>query len=76
MLLGGFDNNILYGIMWLSTMGSALIYYFSIATLIGVSLYYKIKREKVWEKIKKETILLLISISCFAILGLINNYII
>jgi hypothetical protein len=76
MLSGGFENEIQYSIMWFSIMGSGLIYYFSIASLIGISIFYKITKEKVWHKIKRELILLLISILCFLALGLINNYII
>jgi hypothetical protein len=75
MLSGGFDNEVQYSIMWFSVMGSGLIYYFSIASIIGLSIFYKITKEKVWQKIKKELILLLISIFCFLVLGLINNYI-
>ena len=74
MLVFGLDNSIAYGIMWVSVMCSAFIYYFSILVLIGVTVDYKIKNEKAWEIIKKETILLGISILCFLTLGLVNNY--
>lgn len=75
MIAGGFENEIYYGIMWSSVMASVLIYYFSIASLVGISIFYKINKVKVWQKIKIETIMLMISISCFVALGLINNYI-
>ncbi len=74
-LIFGFYNNIVYGFMWFSVMGTSFIYYFSILTIVGVAIYYKIKRERVWIRIKKETILLGVSIICCLILGLINNYI-
>lgn len=76
MLVFGPYNNTAYGIMWFSIMGSAYIYYFSILALIGVTIFYKIKKEKVWKKIKKETILLAVSIFFFLTLGLVNNHII
>lgn len=74
-LIFGFYNNIVYGIMWFSVMGTSFIYYFSILALIGVAIYNKMKKDIVWKKIKKEIILLGVSIICCLILGLINNYI-
>lgn len=74
MIIFGMFNETAYGIMWFSIMCSALVYYFSILALIGVVIYYKIKNEKAWGIIKNEIMLFGISILCFLILGLINNY--
>jgi hypothetical protein len=54
-------------------MCSTFIFYFSILALIGVSIYYKIKKGKVWEIIKTEMILLGMSILSFLALALVNN---
>jgi hypothetical protein len=57
-------------------MGSAFIFYFSIAVIIVFMVYCKIRKEKVWNMIKKELVLLGAAMICFLILGLINNYVI
>ncbi|HET6224832.1 MAG TPA: hypothetical protein VFF27_01040 [Bacteroidia bacterium] len=75
MLIFGF-NNITYGIMWVCAMGSFMIYYFSILVFIGIAIYCKVKKERIWEVMKREVKLLGISIACMLILGLINNIII
>jgi hypothetical protein len=75
MLVFDSYNKTVYGIMWFSIMGSGFIYYFSVPALIGVAIYYKRKKEKVWKRIKKEIILLGVSVFCLLILGLVNNYV-
>lgn len=76
MLSFGLDSEMAFGIMWFSVMGSIFVYYFSLLVLVGFVAYAKIKKEKVWYKIKPEVILLGLSILCMGGLALINNYVI
>lgn len=73
MLVFGLKHEGVAGIMWFSVMGSVLIYYFSILAIVGLTIYYKVKKEKAWNRIKKESLLLGLSLFCFLILGWIAN---
>jgi amino acid transporter len=73
MLVFGFNSGIVYGIIWFCGMGSFMIYYFSILVFISVAIYCKVKKEKVWQTLKREVKLFGISILCVLILAFINN---
>lgn len=74
LLLFGEGYEPLWGIQWFSIMASVLILYVSVPVLIIVSIYCKVKSEKVWATVKKEVILLSLVILAWGLFAFINNY--
>jgi hypothetical protein len=64
-----------YGINYFSIMTTVLILYLSVFVIIIISIYKRIKGGLVWKTIKKEVILIALTILCVMILGIITNYI-
>lgn len=73
ILFLGFYHDTAYGFMVISVYGAIFVYYFAIPALIGVGIYYRSKKVSVWPKIKKELILLGISIACLLTAALVNH---
>jgi len=64
-----------YEINYISIIATGLILYLSVIVIIIISIYKRIKGGIVWKAIKKEVILIALTILCATILGLITNYI-
>ena len=70
----GKNHGLLYGFSWYAIYAAAFILYFSIPTLIIILIYLKIKKENVWNIIKKEITLLVALLISWAVVWLLNNY--
>jgi hypothetical protein len=74
LLLFGEHHEFSFNVQWCCMIATAFIIYFSVPVLIIVSIYCKVKKEKVWATIKKEVILLTLVILAWGLVALMNNY--
>lgn len=74
ILQHGPGNDLALNIEWYSLMATAFILYFSVPVLIIVSIYCKVKKEKVWATVKKEVILLALVILAWGVIAFVNNH--
>lgn len=64
-----------FAINYISVITAVLTLYLSVAALIIISVYNKIKGNLIWEPIRREVILVFTTIIVLLILGVIINYI-
>ena len=76
MLIFQLDSETVYGFMWFTVMGTVIVYYFTVLSLLIAITYFRIQKQKMWAYLRLPLLLLLVSVIVLGILACINYWII